>query len=270
MLSFFGSWMKGHTTVIKAVLLCAVAVLPGMLSAQALPSTTPQPPERITKIIRLQYADPVTLGRIVGHNSPLTVDTDTALGALILKGSKTDIATAEQTIKELDQPAQSSPSGKDIELTVYIIGATDKGDSTVAGNDLGDVATVVKQLHAIFPYKEYRLFGTLLLRSQQGTRAENKGVLNLDFAAEQPSEYAVTYDSAKATTEGAKTIIHLENFRTSARITMKTTPTQLQQFFVQTRSNIDIKEGQKVVVGKANVAGANSALFIVLSAKLAD
>jgi hypothetical protein len=262
--------MKGRTTVIKAVFLCAMAVLPGMLSAQALPTTTPPPPERITKVIRLHYGDPSKIAFIVSHNAPVTADSDSTLRAVILKGAERDITQAEQTIKALDQPAEPSASGKDVELTVYIIGATDKVNSSPVGNDLADVASVVKQLRSIFPYKEYRLFGTMLLRSQQGKQASNKGLINLDFVTDQPSEYSVMYESAKASTEGSKTVIHLDDFQANAQIMIKTSPTQIRQFFVGTRSNIDIREGQKVVVGKANVAGANSALFIVLSAKVAE
>ena len=207
--------------MIRAVLLFAMAGLPAMLSAQGLPTTTPTPPARVTKIVKLQYGDTVRIARIIGHDSPLTVDADAALHALILKGTKTDIAAAEQTIKELDQPSEASAAGKDVELTVYIIGATDKADSSSTGNDLADVAPVMKQLRSIFPYKEYRLFGSVLLRSQQGKHADNKGVMNLDFVTDQPSEYSVMYESAKASTEGSKTIIHLDDFQANAQIMIK-------------------------------------------------
>lgn len=39
---------------------------------------------------------------------------------------------------------------------------------------------------------------------------------------------------------------------------------------VATETDVDLREGQKVVVGKANLDNTDLALFIVLSARLVD
>ncbi len=50
---------------------------------------------------------------------------------------------------------------------------------------------------------------------------------------------------------------------------------RLQNFHFQSHgadvnTDIDMREGQKVVVGNSNVDGGDSALFVVLSAKILD
>jgi hypothetical protein len=45
---------------------------------------------------------------------------------------------------------------------------------------------------------------------------------------------------------------------------------QYQTVDIGTASDIDLREGQKVVVGKTDVATDGSAIFIVLTAKLVD
>jgi hypothetical protein len=39
---------------------------------------------------------------------------------------------------------------------------------------------------------------------------------------------------------------------------------------VRLNTNIDMKEGQKVVVGKANIDGSENALIVILTAKVVD
>jgi hypothetical protein len=36
------------------------------------------------------------------------------------------------------------------------------------------------------------------------------------------------------------------------------------------KTNIDIREGQKVVVGKANIDGSNAALILVVTVKIVE
>ena len=65
-----------------------------------------------------------------------------------------NVASAEQTVKELDIP-QASDSGRDIEVTVYVLGATNKPQSAVTTPTATPkpLEAVVKQLQSIFPMR---------------------------------------------------------------------------------------------------------------------
>src|SRR5580658_9186533 len=59
---------------------------------------------------------------------------------------------------------QSEPSVKNVELTVYLL----SGAQTAAATDdvPQDLASTVKQLHSLFPYKGYKLAESFILRGR--------------------------------------------------------------------------------------------------------
>ena len=259
----------------KALIVFALAFFPETAFSQLVTTTGP-PPHRITKVIRVHNEIPDKIAGILAPGSPVMVTSDNTLGVVVLKGTPEDIAIAEQTIKELDVPAATASTANDIELIVYLIGGS---NSSAASSDtnLAAVQPVVKQLSAIFPYESYELLSTMLLRSQQGRSAESSGVMNYRLSSEashHPATYAITYNSASVSADKSKAIIHLNNFRFNAKmgIVTSTVPNtaQYQTVDIGTRSDIDIREGQKVVIGKTDVTTDGSAIFIVLTAKLVD
>lgn len=258
--------------MIRILFIFALALLPEGLFAQA---ASPAAPKSITKVIRVHYGDPHSIANILHHVSPVNVDWDGALKAVILHGGPSDVAIAEQTIKELDLPPAVSTTG-DIELIVYVVGGSNEPITSSSNKDLSTIEPVVKQLRAIFPYKGYALLSTMFMRSQQGSVAESSGLIEYPFgnkSSSRPDNYHIYYHDATVSSDKAKTVIHLADFRFNTKVSVVSgslaNTTQWQSFDVGTRSDLDLHPGQTVVVGNTNVAG-NSALFIVLSAKLVD
>ncbi len=259
--------------MIKVLFLVALALLPEAVFSQAMDAP---PPKRITKIVHIRYGNPNKIVDLVRPGTPVSVSGDNILKVIVLSGQPQYVASVEQTIKELDVPPAVS-TANDIELIVYVIGASNNFGASVSGKDISTVEPVIKQLSAIFPYKDYELLSTMLLRSQQGKQASSSGIMNYRFGSgvsQQPGSYGIIYDDASVSSDKAKPIIHLNNFKFDAKVMLNisTIPNniQYQSFNISTQSNIDIREGQKIVVGKTDVANDGSALFIVLSAKLVD
>lgn len=128
--------------------------------------------------------------------------------------------------------------------------------------------SVVKQLRAIFPYKNYQLLSSMLLRSSEHAGATNRGNLKgLAYAGSNPmpGEYSIKYDEATVSSEQGKPVIHLQKFRFDASVPVSNRP-----FSIGVGTDIDLPEGQKTVVGKANLETGDSALFVVLTARLVD
>lgn len=266
----------------KALILFGLAFFPAAVFSQS--ATDTRPPQRVTKVVRVHNAIPEKIARVLAPGSPIMVTSDNMLGVVVLKGTPEDIATAEQTIKELDVPSAAVSTANDIELIVYLIGGSNSSAVT-SDTNLAAVQPVIKQLNAIFPYKSYELLSTMLLRSQQGRPASSAGLVNYHLGSatsEHPETYRIGY-SASASSDKGKTLIHLSDFRLNGQVkiaygssnkgdagSIPYATTQLQSFDIGTSSDIDLREGQKVVVGKTNVATDGSAIFIVLTAKLVD
>lgn len=234
--------------------------LPLMIWAQQGPPAVTQAPEphRVTKLIRLNYAkasDIADLLRPEGFN----INAQNGLHAIVVEGPDTRIAEAEQIIKQLDQPSPSETARtRNIEVTVYVIGATTKGDS--AHTLPPDLAGVAKQFHTIFPYTDYRLLDTAVLVSRIGNGSSTSSFMP-DFPAPDPnrkSHYNIDYTTIPDASNTSPEVVKFHEF---------TFLGELPWGPVRLSSDFDVREGQKVVVGKTTVNNDDSAIFLVLSAK---
>ena len=199
--------------------------------------------------------------------SPVEVRADDPLKAIVLRGKAADVNALENTIRELDSTSANSGS-KNVELTVYLLSGTSSSLSPAAESVPAAIAAVVKQLRAVFPYSNYQLLSTMLLRSGEGTPSSTDGLLKpFGKAAEgsPPSIYSVRYKAARISPDNAGPSIHLTGFHFQLRVPMAQT-----MFDVGIDTDVDLREGQKVVVGKSNIESADSALFVVLIAKLVE
>jgi hypothetical protein len=241
----------------KAALIACLALLPGLAFSDTW----------VTKVIRVHFTKAQSIAALVSPGSNVGVRGDNTLQVIVLRGEPAAVASVEQTIHELDVPS-ATPASKDIEVIVSVIGGS-SGPDLPAGQEMPEgMAPVVKQLRAIFPYKNYQLLSSMLLRSREGAKVENKGNMK-GFAnagsTPIPGEYSVDYVDSSVSSEQGKPVIHLQGFQFSTDIR---TPNHLSVVGVST--DVDLLEGQRTVVGKANVESSDSALFIVLTARLVD
>jgi hypothetical protein len=249
---------------------------PQQTAIQSAPSTNG--PANVTKVIRVQYGIAQKIADLVAPGAPVRVNADNYSKVIVLKGNPNDVASVEQTIRELDVPGATPASykSKDIELVVSVIGGSDQAEFLQGGQVPEAIAPVVKQLRAVFPYKNYQLLSSMLLRSREGAKAENSGVMRslISFGNHpHPSAYAVSYTGASISSEEGKPIIHLQNFsfRTSVPTPAPgTNDTQFQPSDIGIKADVDLREGQKIVAGKANIDNSDLALFVVLTARVVE
>lgn len=190
--------------------------------------------------------------------------------------SEATMQAIEEAIKHYDVPRAGGATARNIELTVYLM---------LAGNEVkvGDAVPVeldpvIKQLKTVFGYKDFQLLDTMLLRNREGLRGEASGVMNIEvpnLAAALPvARYDLDYQNATVTAGDKGTLIRIDNFRLNAKIpyAMGTQPAAIQIQFMDVglRTNLDVRDGQKVVVGKSKVDNLGRALIVVLTAKAVD
>jgi hypothetical protein len=237
----------------------AALVFPAMIWAQSQPAPSlPHEPHRVTKLIHLNYAkasDIADLLRPEGFN----INAQNGLHAIVVEGLDARVAEAEQIIKELDKPSPSETArARDVEVTVALIGATTKTDA--AHTLPTDLAGVGKQLHAIFPYTDYRLLDTAVLVSRIGNGSDTDSFMP-DFPAGDPnkkSHYSIAYVTIPDLSSASSEIVKFHEF--TFRCDLPWGPVRL-------KTDVDVHDGQKIVVGKTTVDNDDSAIFLVLSAK---
>jgi hypothetical protein len=236
--------------------MATVALWPALMFAQ----DTEKPvvkPEHVTKVIHVRYARAEALRDLVEIGGG-RCQANNGLKVLVVSGTASDIASAEQTVKEIDVPSPTELA-RDVEITVYVLGATQKG--TVEAT--AEMEPVIRQLKSVFPYGSYQLLETVLIRGHEGRGAYSAGLLknfpNAETAFLNRYNINCELDTPPAAGPADRTIRFTKfSFNTGVpnsdvRLTLET--------------NLDVQEGQKVVVGNTNIDGGNAALFVVVTAK---
>jgi hypothetical protein len=245
-----------------ALLLCA----PLFAQEQKKPET---PAPQGTKVIILKYADPnrvANLLQILG----CCIRADSDLHALVVSTSPTGMAAIEDAVKRLDVPESAS---QDFELTAfYVVGGPDENPAAGAPPLPAvpkDLDSVIAQLKSTFPFKAYHLLDTLVLRTRAGRGASTSGTPSLRGCESTACVSEFRIGSASLGPDG--TTIRIDNLHAGIKRLLPAASglTQSNSVTLGIDTEVDIKEGQKVVVGRVGMQD-NQALFLVLTAKVAN
>jgi hypothetical protein len=190
----------------------------------------------------------------------------------------------------LDRPSQSSSPIPDqaekksddtnLDTQLYLLVATNQSvDDTKLPAALD---SVIRQLRASLPFKNYRLAATLI------NRVKNDGRLNLKWiggplvpsgavSSSTPSFNEFRVNNVKLVTDAAaQQIVRMEGFGFGVRIPIITASTVASNGpvapiinYESTGLNTDIsmREGESVVVGTLNIGPSGDAIILVMSAK---
>lgn len=245
--------------IVKWVLIAALASLPAAPQEKTEEARKPRQ-EPVKRIIPVKYADVKSLGNtlaIFGCGIMPSAD----LKVLAVSCPPDVVAVIEEAVKRLDVPA---PAAKNVELTAYFLVGAEK--ETPAGNPVpAELEPLVKQVRSAFAYKNFRLLDTVMLRTRAGQPANVNGV----FSGASPGVWMLSIKSvAPSAGEGGATV-RIDGLR--AAIQFPLPPTAKGDVLYRDaiiNADIDIREGQKVVVGKSSMEGPEKALIVVLSAKV--
>lgn len=235
--------------------------LAASLAAQTTPPAAPAPapstqPPHLRRVFLLKYADArhvASLLNVFGYS----INADLALHVIAVTAPADGIAAVEDAIKRLDVPAAAP---KDVDLVISMIVASEQ--SSAGGELPAELQPVATELKKLFPFKSIRLLDTILLRTQPGNRAQANGVVvlpNYTNGGERPYGFSVYPNSV--TEDGNGHLIRLEQLHLSLQMPGG------HEAGIQTE--ITVREGQRVVVGKSNM-GNDQALVLVVTAKVTE
>jgi hypothetical protein len=204
-------------------------------------------------LIEVKYVD---VNRLAALMVGLGVNASPQAGfkVITVRGTPEAIAAAQETVKKLDVPEGPAPN---IELTVHLLygSAQDSsGDSTPQ-----DLAPTVKQLRSIFPYKSYRVMESFVLRGRDGQQTQTSGTLR-----GSQTLYQFLY-RPHVLPGSVPRMVRLDGLHFSLRVPEGNA-------FVDSgiTTDLDSREGQKVVVGKSNVRGTADAILLVVTPKVVE
>ncbi len=234
-----------------------------LLAAQEKPQTAPAEttksgPPLETRVFQLKYADVRDVAGVL-EVFGYTIRRNPSLHALAVSAPHDVLAAIEDAIKRLDVPTAAP---KDIDLTVYMVVASEQaGAATSLPPELQPVANQIK---GIFAYKSFRLLDTVLLRTQPGNMARANGVIGTAGPDGGKTLWDLGVRPAAVTEDPKGRLIRLDNLGLNLRMPG---PTGLQ---AGVNTEITVREGQKVVVGKSNMGAPDQALILVVTAKVAE
>ncbi len=228
-----------------------------LIAMPALAQVGQDPTEKIQKLVTLRYADPQSVVNLL-HNFGVDLQVDNRMKVIALSGPRNRVTTAEDAIKQLDVP---SAGQKDIDLTVYFVVASDL--SNVTGSPIPkELDSTVATLKGTFPFKNYVMLDVLSLRTRSGVNADASGQLS--------GGRITSFRVRSASLDGDGGMIRLDNLKAGLRVPIGTAEkTQYIDTGIAT-DVVDVKEGQKLVVGRSSLNGPDTALFLVLIAKVAQ
>ena len=234
---------------------------------------------RVQKIFQVKYANVDSLNNVFANIA--TVRTDRGLKVLAVEGSPEAVAAIEDALKRLDVPSEPT---KNVELTFQMIMAKPAKDGTLPA----DLQGVQRNLESLFGFKGFQLIETAVMRTRDGTRVDTSGaapfVTDAKVQGWPPSSYSIRLQPSLSPLEKGY-MVRIDNLMFNIRVPYPSgvfnpnaggpgnqvvTQTQFQFREVGLSTNLDVREGQKVVVGKSNVDGSDGAVILVVTAKVVE
>jgi hypothetical protein len=223
------------------------------------PAATTESQHWPVKLFQVKYANVYQLANLF-RAFGATVQPEGDLKVISVRAPKEVLAAIEESLQRLDVPQVPA---KNVQLEAYLLTASGQGSSV---NIPADLEPVIKQLKSVFNYQGFRLLGTLYLLGRAGTPGSVSGLLPPVSDSTQPTSCTFRVHSAAITSEGKEPTIRINDLL--LQLDFRDKGSMPRSAIITT--SIDVHEGQKVVVGKANIDNADSALILILTAKVIE
>jgi len=182
------------------------------------------------------------------------------------------LAASAALLTAQDKPA--SPISANVELTVYLLTGTSTPQQT-ADDVPQDLAATVKQLRGPFNYKNYKLTESFVIvgRSEMTPSCSGGGSRTGGVLPGSPNyRYSFTYRCVRVSSETPR-VFHISNLTfTVTKPVVRSTDLKTERAdpLAEIYTDLDIREGQKTVVGKSSVYSNGDALFLIIVPKVVE
>lgn len=216
------------------------------------------------KVIPLKYVDPSRVANLLGYLAAKLV-ADDRLKVLTVTGDASLVEAVEEATKKLDVPP---PAARSLDITAYFLLGTRQ--SVEAANVPKELDEVINQLKRVLSYQGFRLLDSALIRTMDGESASVSGVAN---SQGEKADFHFGFNHVQILQEGKATTIRFRDLNfamVGPERSVETKETEQPKTSAQIRTDIDLPEGLKVVVGKTSFYTPDNALVLVLTAKVVN
>jgi hypothetical protein len=249
--------------IVKRILI-AILLAGSLLAAQETKKEEP-PQAKVQRLFILKYADPSQVANLLSVFEA-RVRPNSELHALTVEASPEAMHAVEDAIQKLDVP---SATPKNFEVTIYLLVAS---DSAAAGSPIPkDLDSVTTQLKNTFPFKNYGLLDVITFQARTGqmVRTTSSGG-SLPIGSR--SVAVITQLSINSIAlQGDGRTLRVDRLNAQFRVPQATGTAggemQYNYLDLQMQTDLDVKEGQKAVVGRLGLSH-EQALFLVMTGKV--
>jgi hypothetical protein len=221
--------------------------------------------ESVSRVVKLHHISAESTSNLLGVLSADKVRWrhDSKLGIVALHGPAGLVDAMEAAIQKLDVPP--SPV-KNIELTFHMLLASPAGEPAPVPAELTGVA---QQLRTVFGLQSIRVLETAVLRARDESGADASGTMASLSRLETPATYSLHAQKILVAGGDKSSRVRIDTLRFNARFPIPT-GNGFNYHEAHLKTDIDIREGQKVVVGKTSIDNASQSVFLVVTAKVVD
>lgn len=219
------------------------------------------------KVFQVQHRDPGTLLstiKLLGsgyQGAGMSVNTE--LRTITVRDFPENIASIEEALKRLDQPAAQTA---DIELRVHVlIGAKGALPAAAVPEEL---ASVVTQLRSTLSYTHYGLMTTFVHRTKAGVGIEGSGVAEGELIgmADKPIFYSYKLRGISFGTANERPAVEIGNVDFSMKVPIDLGKDNISYQAVGFETPVTLRQKEKVVIGTTSMR--DKALIVVVTANV--
>jgi len=239
------------------------------------PAIEAQEPQLVeARIFQVKHADVQALaGMLRVFNVGINYNAE--LKTISVSGTPETLVAIEETIARFDVPPEPR---KNVVLTFHMLRASkEEGTPETLPEELRGVA---EQLKSLFNYSGLYLMDTSVLRLRDGTDGGVTGAVSYPRTqADHPANYNLNLRQMDLTLDEEAVVVRLDRlqllFRVPYRESSWSNELGIEQREWRSRevsitTDIDIRESQKVVVGKASLDAQGNHLILVVTAEVVD
>jgi hypothetical protein len=226
---------------------------------------------RVHRVVQVKNRDLLDAFQRIVQQFRINVTTSQDLGVIVLSGDADAVAAAEDAIHRFDRPAAGGGASPNLTFTAHLL--VGRQEATSSAPLPAELTPVIEQFRSVFAYKGYELLDTLGIRVSDDRRGDSSvdGLARWPVGATLPAKTHLRITHARIVGEDEKgRSIRIPKLTVKVELptagrdgppgVVGATPYRTTFF----ETGLDVREGQKVVVGKASFDGTNDALILVL------
>lgn len=222
--------------------------------------------EEVTKVVDVHYSNRERLDNLV-QSRTVNIKIDPSGKFVVLQGQKVEVEGIEDLIKKIDVPPLN------IEFTFELISGS-KTAGKVSDFPAG-LNGVAKEMKNLFGFQTMMLVDTLTIRSQEGKDSNANGPFpspTADLNAPK-GNYQIEIKQAVANGIKGSRLVRIGSLRFNGKIPFVYGPGGNNQYSMSDMgisTGLDVREGQRVVVGKVGMDSSSNPFFLVVSCKVVE